>query len=41
MRINPRLGDLDWASATVPTRHGELTVRATSEGSVDVEVPRR
>jgi alpha-L-rhamnosidase len=37
-RVAPRLGDLDWAHATVPLPLGPLTVHAT-RGRVEVDSP--
>lgn len=39
VRVRPRLGDLAWARATVPTPHGFVTVEARSDGSVEVDSP--
>lgn len=39
VRVAPRLGDLDWARATVPTPHGPVTVEARADGEVLVDSP--
>ena len=39
VRVAPRLGDLDWARATVPTPHGLLTVEAHADGHLTVDSP--
>lgn len=36
--VQPRLGELEWASAVVPTPHGDIVVEATRD-AVTVEVP--
>lgn len=37
--VEPRLGDLEWAKATVPTPHGPITVEAFADGRVYVDSP--
>lgn len=39
VRVDPRLGGLDWVRATVPTPHGPVTVEAHADGRVDVDSP--
>lgn len=39
VRVDPRLGDLEWARATVPTPHGPVTVEARADGTVEVDSP--
>ena len=39
VRVAPRLGDLEWARATVPTPHGFVTVEAHADGRVEVDSP--
>ncbi|MEZ5244173.1 MAG: alpha-L-rhamnosidase C-terminal domain-containing protein [Acidimicrobiales bacterium] len=39
VRVDPRLGGLDWATATVPTPHGFVTVSAWADGRVEVDSP--
>ena len=39
VRVAPALGDLAWASATVPTPHGPITVEARADGTVEVDSP--
>jgi alpha-L-rhamnosidase len=39
VRVVPALGDLEWATATVPTPHGPVTVTARADGSIDVDSP--
>jgi alpha-L-rhamnosidase len=39
VRVDPALGDLEWARATVPTPHGPLTVEAHRDGNLDVDSP--
>ncbi|MFM7757068.1 MAG: family 78 glycoside hydrolase catalytic domain [Actinomycetota bacterium] len=39
VRVEPHLGDLDWARATVPTPHGPVTVEAFADGRVYVDSP--
>lgn len=39
VRIEPALGGLEWARATVPTPHGFLTVEARADGTLLVESP--
>lgn len=39
VRVEPNLGDLEWARATVPTPHGSVTVEAFADGRVYVESP--
>jgi hypothetical protein len=39
VRVAPRLGDLEWARATVPTPHGPVTVEAHADGRVIVDSP--
>jgi hypothetical protein len=36
--VEPQLGDLEWASATVPTPHGPITVTSNADGTL-VDVP--
>lgn len=41
-KINPSLGDLKWASGTVPTPHGQIKLKVVAEGStyhVTVTIP--
>ncbi|MCP4435769.1 MAG: alpha-L-rhamnosidase [Actinomycetia bacterium] len=37
--VEPALGELDWARATVPTPHGPVTVEARGDGSLDIDSP--
>jgi hypothetical protein len=37
--VNPSLGDLEWARATVPTPHGFITVEARADGTVTIDSP--
>ena len=39
VRIAPALGDLQWATASVPTPHGTITVTAHADGRVEVASP--
>ncbi len=39
VRVEPQLGDLQWAKATVPTPHGPITVEAFADGRVYVDSP--
>jgi hypothetical protein len=39
VRVDPRLGGLEWARATVPTPHGFVTVEAHADGRVEVDSP--
>ncbi len=39
VRVNPALGGLDWAKATVPTPHGPLTVEAHADGRLTIDSP--
>lgn len=39
VRIEPQLGNLEWARATVPTPHGPISVEAFSDGRVYVDSP--
>lgn len=39
VRVDPRLGGLEWARATVPTPHGPITVEARADGTVAVDSP--
>jgi hypothetical protein len=39
VRVDPRLGDLEWARAVVPTPHGPITVEARADGTVEVDSP--
>jgi hypothetical protein len=39
VRVRPRLGDVRWARATVPTPHGPVTVEADAGGRVEVDAP--
>jgi alpha-L-rhamnosidase len=39
VRVAPALGDLEWATATVPTPHGFVTVHARADGTVDIDSP--
>jgi len=39
VRVEPALGGLDWARATVPTPHGLLTVEAHADGRLDIDSP--
>jgi alpha-L-rhamnosidase len=39
VRVQPALGGLDWARATVPTPLGPLTVEAHADGSVEIDSP--
>jgi hypothetical protein len=39
VRIQPNLGGLAWARATVPTPHGPVTVEARDDGTVVVDSP--
>jgi len=39
VRVNPVLGDLEWATATVPTPHGPVTVEARRDGTLKVDSP--
>lgn len=39
VRVNPSLGDLEWARATVPTPHGFITVEARADGTVTIDSP--
>ena len=39
VRVNPVLGDLEWATATVPTPHGSVTVEARRDGTLKVVSP--
>ena len=39
VRVNPSLGDLEWARATVPTLHGFITVEARADGTVTIDSP--
>lgn len=39
VRVNPVLGDLEWATATVPTPRGPVTVKARRDGTLKVDSP--
>jgi hypothetical protein len=39
VRVEPALGDLDWARATVPSPHGPITVEARADGTIEVDSP--
>lgn len=39
VRVAPALGDLEWASATVPTPHGPVHVEARRDGTVNIDSP--
>ncbi len=39
VRVDPHLGDLDWARAVVPTPHGPITVEARADGTVEIDSP--
>ncbi len=39
VRVDPALGDLEWARATVPTPHGPLSVEARADGTVEIDSP--
>lgn len=39
VRIEPQLGDLEWAKATIPTPHGPIMVEAFADGRVYVDSP--
>ena len=39
VRVDPQLGGLDWAKATVPTPHGFVTVAAWADGRVEIDSP--
>lgn len=39
VRVEPALGGLEWARATVPTPHGLLTVEAHADGRVEIDSP--
>jgi alpha-L-rhamnosidase len=37
--VNPHLGPLNWAEATVPTSHGDIFVRAEASGALLIKIP--
>jgi uncharacterized RDD family membrane protein YckC len=39
VRVEPQLGDVEWAKATIPTPHGPITVEAFADGRVYVDSP--
>ena len=39
VRVTPALGDLQWASASVPTPHGTITVTAHADGRLEIDSP--
>ena len=39
VRVQPALGGLEWARATVPTPHGPITVEARADGTLEVDSP--
>lgn len=39
VQVRPALGDLEWASATVPTPHGPISVVAHRDGRLEVDSP--
>ena len=39
VRVAPKLGDLEWAKATVPSPFGFITVEAHADGRVEIESP--
>ena len=39
VRVDPHLGDLEWARAVVPTPHGPITVEARADGTVEIDSP--
>ena len=39
VRVQPALGGLEWARATVPTPHGPITVEARVDGTLEVDSP--
>jgi hypothetical protein len=41
VRVDPALGGLSWARATVPTPHGSLSVEAHADGRVEIDSPVR
>lgn len=39
VRVEPALGGLDWARASVPTPHGPITVEARADGHLSIDSP--
>ena len=39
VRVEPALGGLEWARATVPTPHGPITVEARADGTIEIDSP--
>ena len=39
VRVAPKLGDLEWAKATVPSPFGFITVEAHADGRVEIDSP--